>query len=134
MDRTFQHRFSLGAVCGVILFAGVSFWLFWERWVVAGIVTALVCVVLIERVLHSEYVFRDDQLIICHGRFARKKVVPLADIVGYKPMTATFGLTRFLILGLRGDQFVLVQPANESSFLKCLAERKNMIKRKDEDI
>ena len=134
MDRTFQHRFSLGAICGIILFAGVSFWLFWEKWVLAGTLMALVCVVLIERVLHSEYVFHDDQLIICRGRFARKKAIALTDIVGYKPMTATFGLTRFLILGLRGDQFVLVQPANEASFLKCLAERKNKTKRKDEDI
>lgn len=134
MDRTFQHRFSVGAICGIILFAGVSFWLFWEKWVVLGALMALGCVVLIERMLHSEYVFRDDRLIISHGRFARKSVVPLTDIVGYKPMTATFGLSRFLILGLRGDQFILVQPANEQSFLKCLAERKNKIKRKDEDI
>ncbi|HBN47606.1 MAG TPA: hypothetical protein DD401_08565 [Prevotella sp.] len=123
----------MGAICGIILFAGVSFWLFWEEWAVAGVLMTLVCVVLIERVLHSEYVFRDDQLIICHGRFARKKAICLTDIVGYKPMTATFGLSRFLILGLRGDRFVLVQPANETSFLKCLAERKNKIKRKDED-
>ncbi len=134
MDRTFQHRFSVGAICGIILFAGVSFWLFWEKWVVLGALMALGCVVLIERMLHSEYVFRDDRLIISHGRFARKSVVPLTDIVGYKPMTATFGLSRFLILGLRGDQFILMQPANEQSFLKCLAERKNKIKRKDEDI
>lgn len=134
MDRTFQHRFSLGAVCGIILFAGVSFWLFWEKWVIAGALAALVCVMLMERVLHSKYVFRNDQLIICRGRFARKKTIALTDIVGYKPMTATFGLTRFLILGLRGDRFALVQPADEASFLKCLAARKNMIKRKDEDI
>lgn len=134
MDRTFQHRFSLGAVCGIILFAGVSFWLFWERWVVAGALTALVCVMIMERVLHSKYVFRNNQLIICRGRFARKKTIALTDIVGYKPMTATFGLTRFLILGLRGDRFALVQPADEASFLKYLAARKNLIKRKDEDI
>lgn len=134
MDRTFQHRFSVGAICGIILFAGVSFWLFWAKWVVLGALMALGCVVLMERMLHSEYVFRDDQLIISHGRFARQRVVPLTDIVGYKPMTATFGISRFLILGLRGDQFILVQPANERSFLKCLAERKNKIKRKDEDI
>lgn len=134
MDRTFHQHFSLGTSCGIILFAVVSFWLFWQKWPVPGLITALACVALMERMLHSEYIFHEDQLIVYHGRFARKKVVPLSDIVGYKPITATFGLTRFLLLGLRGDRFILVQPDNEQAFVKHLAERKKKIKRKDENI
>ncbi len=134
MDRTFHHRFSVGSACGIILLVAVCFWMFWQKWMVAGGVVALACVVLIERVLHSEYVFRGDRLIVSHGRFARKKEIPLSDIVGYRPVTTTFGLTRFLLLALRGDRLLMVQPANEQAFVKCLAERKNNIKRKNESI
>lgn len=131
MDRTFHQRFSAGSVCGVILLVAVCFWMFWQRWMVAGVLAALVCVVLTERVLHSEYVFRGDRLIISHGRFARKKTVVLTDIVGYRPVTAAFGLTRFLLLALRGDRLLMVQPDNEQAFVRYLAEQKNKIKRKD---
>lgn len=133
MDRTFRHRFSVGIFCGIILFAAVAFWLFWQKWAVPGLLTALVCVAFIERALHSEYVFRGDRLVVCHGRFARRKEIPLADIVGYRPVTATFGLTRFLLLALRGNKILMVQPTNEQAFVKCLAERKQQIKRKDEN-
>lgn len=130
MDRTFHHRFSVGSFCGIILFAAVAFWLFWQKWAIPGLLAALVCVVFIERMLHSEYVFRNDLLIVCHGRFSRRKEIPLTDIVGYRPVSTTFGLTRFLLLALRGDRLLMVQPANEKAFVKCLAERKQQIKRK----
>ncbi len=130
MDRTFHHRFSVGSFCGIILFAAVAFWLFWQKWAIPGLLAALVCVVFIERLLHSEYVFRNDLLIVCHGRFSRSKEIPLTDIVGYRPVSTTFGLTRFLLLALRGDRLLMVQPANEKAFVKCLAERKQQIKRK----
>ena len=133
MDRTFHHRFSVFSICGVVLFGAISFWLFWQKWVVLGLLMALVCVVLLERVLHSEYVFRGDRLIVYHGRFARKKEVALADIVGYRPVTTTFGLTHFLLLGLKGERILMVQPDNEQAFVKCLTERKHNIKRKDEN-
>ncbi len=130
MDRTFHHRFSVGSFCGIILFAAVAFWLFWQKWAIPGLLAALVCVVFIERMLHSEYVFRNDLLIVCNGRFSRRKEIPLTDIVGYRPVSTTFGLTRFLLLALRGDRLLMVQPANEKAFVKCLAERKQQIKRK----
>ncbi len=130
MDRTFHHRFSVGSFCGIILFAAVAFWLFWQKWAIPGLLAALVCVVFIERLLHSEYVFRNDLLIVCNGRFSRRKEIPLTDIVGYRPVSTTFGLTRFLLLALRGDRLLMVQPANEKAFVKCLAERKQQIKRK----
>lgn len=132
MDRTFHHRFTVGAKSGIVLFAAVALWLFWQKWAVAGAVMALVCVVGIERVLHSQYVFHDDRLLIDHGRFARKLDIPLADIIGWRPMQTSFGLARFLVLDVRGGGLVAVQPDNEKAFLHCLAERKAMMRKKNE--
>lgn len=123
MNRTFHHRFTLGSKCGVILFVLLAIYLFWVKAVIAGFLLVVLNVLMIERVLHSEYVFSDDILTISRGRFAKAKVIPLADIKSCRPITVSFGMSHYLLLEYGNGQYVSLEPEQEASFLKCLQNR-----------
>ena len=120
-NRTFHHRFTLGALCGILLLACLIFWLLWTKAVAAALVLVAFEVALVERTLHSAYVFTNDSLLVRRGRFARERRIPLDSIVSCRPMTTTFGLVHYLLIGYGAQRHMLaVQPENEAEFVRCL--------------
>ncbi len=124
MNRTFHHRFTLGSKCGVILFAVLAIYLFWVKAVVAGAILIVLNVLIIDRVLHSEYVFSDDTLTIVRGRFFKPKTILLADIKSCRAVTTPFKLSHYLLLEYGSGRYVSAEPEQEASFVKCLQNRK----------
>ncbi len=120
MTRTFHHRFTLGAKCGLVLLAALTIYLFWEKEVLLGSLVVVFTVLVMERVLHSEYVFREGFLEIHRGRFARRKSIPLMEITSCRPMNTTFGMVHYLLIGYGNQRFVAVQPEQEASFVAHL--------------
>lgn len=120
MTRTFHHKFTLGSKCGVILFISLAVYLFWIKSAVAGCAFIILSVLIIERVLHSEYVFGDDTLTIYRGRFAKSKTIRLDQIKSCRPVTTSFGLSRYLLLEYAGEKYVAVEPEQEAAFIKYL--------------
>ena len=126
MDRTFHHRFTLGAACGIVLFLLLAVYFFWVKSPVAGVIMALALIVVAERSLHKEYVFRGDKLIIDNGRLAKTKVIEISQITSCRPMANVFGLVRYLLITYGADgKIEAVQPDNERAFIECLNKRKN---------
>ncbi len=123
MIRTFHHRFTLGSKCGAVLLALLAIYLFWTKAIIAGCILVVLNVLLIERVLHSEYVFNDNTLTIYRGRFAKTKTVRVADILSCRPIKTAFGMEHYLLLELTNRQFVVVEPQQEASFIKFLQHR-----------
>lgn len=120
MFRTFHHRFTLGAKCGIILCSALAFYLFWVKAVILAVIVTIVLVLITERVLHSEYVVGQGLLVINRGRFAQKQAVSLDAIKSCKRMRSNFGLTSFLLIETVEGKLFMVQPDNEEAFLKAL--------------
>jgi hypothetical protein len=110
----------LGSKCGVILFTSLAIYLFWIKAAIAGFVFIILNVLIIERVLHSEYVFHDDTLTIYRGRFARSKTFRLSEIRACRPITTTFGMVHYLLIEYADGKYVTVEPEQEASFIKHL--------------
>lgn len=126
MDRTFHHRFTVGAACGIILFLILAAYTFWIKQPIIGCLFALALIAVAERSLHKEYIFRDDKLIIYNGRLARTKTIPLSDIKSCRPMTNVFGMVHYLLITYGEDnRLESLQPDNERSFVECLKKRRD---------
>ena len=130
MTRSFHHRTTVGAVCGILLFLLLALYAFWIKNAVVGLVMAFLLIVLVERTLHSEYIISDGKLIINNGKLARAKTINIQEIHDCKPMTSVFGLVRYLLLTYEAsDRMISVQPQNEAAFITTLQkEMRNSIK------
>lgn len=122
-DRTFQHRFTIGAKSGIIVLSLLALYLFWQKSVMAALVVVVALVAVIERVLHSCYVVSEEDLIIHRGRFLRDIRVPLSAIRSIRPMTTTWRLVHYLLIEYGEGKLIGVEPHDEDSFLNCLRKR-----------
>lgn len=131
MTRSFHHRTTVGAVCGILLFLLLALYAFWIKNAVMGLIMAFLLIVLVERTLHSEYIISDGKLIINNGKLARAKTINIQEIHDCKPMTSVFGLVRYLLLTYgASDRMISVQPQNEAAFITTLQkEMRNSIKK-----
>ena len=120
MDRTFQHRFTIGAKSGIIILSLLAFYLFWEKGIIPALIVVVMLVAVIERVLHSCYIVRDHDLVIHRGRFLHDITVPLRAIRSIRSMTTTWGLVHFLLIEYGNGQLVSVEACDEHSFLGYL--------------
>jgi len=123
MDRTFHHRITVGALCGIVLLLILAVYAFWVKSVILGLFVVLALVLVSERSLHTRYIFHDRELIIYNGRLSKSKHILLADIHSCKPMTTVFGLVRYFLIGYGNDKLVSVQPDNEPAFVDVLSTR-----------
>lgn len=130
MTRSFHHRTTVGAVCGILLFLLLALYAFWIKNAVVGLIMAFLLIVLVEHTLHSEYIISDGKLIINNGKLARAKTINIQEIHDCKPMTSVFGLVRYLLLTYgASDRMISVQPQNEAAFITTLQkEMRNSIK------
>ena len=128
MSRSFRGKTPATSwvLVGVLMFvAGYSAW---ER---SGILMALslvVLVVVIDRIIHTEYTLTGGELQIHRGRFASIQTVRLSDIqkidevsgtrIGGKP------LTTFLMLTLEGGREVIVSPRDVQSFIEHIQKQR----------
>lgn len=125
MDRTFHHRFTVGAACGIVLFLLLAAYAFWAKSPVVGCLLALALVVTAERSLHKKYIFHGGDLTIYNGRLGRSKTIGVAGIKSCRPMTSVFGMVHYLLIAYGDGRVEAVQPDNEQAFVDCLKKRKN---------
>ena len=92
MDRTFHQRVSPASACGILAFALLALYMFWTKSALVGCLLAAVVVLMIERVVHTTYVFRrndsdEEMLYIDNGRFSRTRQIRVNDIVSCRKMS-----------------------------------------------
>lgn len=132
MTRSFHHRTTVGAVCGILLFLLLALYAFWIKNAVVGLIMAFLLIVLVEHTLHSEYIIGDGKLIINNGKLARAMSINIQDIHDCKPMTSVFGLAHYLLLTYGAtNRMVSVQPQNEAAFIATLQKEMRNAIRKD---
>lgn len=126
MTRTFYHRVTVGAVCGIVLLLALSLYAFWTKEVILGLALAVGLVMVAERALHSQYTLGDGRLTIHRGRLAKDKAIPVGEITSCRPMTSAFGLSHYLLITYGGGKKLeALQPANEKAFAEALAKMKS---------
>ena len=89
---------------------------------------AAVVVLMIERVVHTTYVFRrndeeEEMLYIDNGRFSKTKRIRVNDIVSCRKMSTGFGFSRYVLLQCGHKQLVSVQPDNADAFIEEIRKR-----------
>ena len=127
MDRTFHQRVSPASACGILAFALLALYMFWTKSVLTGCLLAAVVVLMIERVVHTTYVFRrnddEEMLYIDNGRFSKTRRIRVNDIVSCRKMSTGFGLSRYVLLQCGHKQLVSVQPDNADAFIEEIRKR-----------
>lgn len=125
MTRSFHHRTTLGALCGIVLFLLLAVYAFWIKNVILGLLMAFLLIILTERTIHSEYVISDGKLIIDNGKLSKSKTIMIGQINSCRPMTSVFGLVRYLLITYGAtNAMVSVQPVNETAFIAALKKEK----------
>ncbi len=125
MTRSFHHRTTIGAVCGIVLFLLLAVYAFWIKNVILGLLMAFLLIVLTERTLHSEYVISNGKLIIDNGKLSKSKTILIGQIRACRPMTSVFGLVRYLLITYgASNAMVSVQPVNEAAFMAALKKER----------
>ena len=125
MTRSFHHRTTLGAICGIVLFLLLAVYAFWIKNVIVGLLMAFLLIIFMERTLHSQYVISDGKLIIDNGKLSKTKVIMIGQINSCRPMTSVFGIVRYLLITYgANDAMVSVQPVNEAAFVAALKKEK----------
>lgn len=132
-DRTFHKRFTMPAKCGVVIFALLAGYFFWQKVAIIGIFVAIIIVGMIERILNTTYTLkrvkpidRDEEMdfiVIDEGRFSSKKTVPVCDIVSVTPMKTCWGLDHALVIEYGNKRLVSLQPDNEDGLIREVEKR-----------
>ena len=109
MDRRFHQRFTVAAKSGIALFVLLAFYFFWAKKAIVGLFLIIIVVGMIERVIHTSYIFR--------------RVKPI-DRIKVTPMKSNFGLSHYLLLEYGAGNLTTVMPENEQAFIEELKRRR----------
>ena len=84
----------------------------------------LACVLMIERILHTVYVFTADGLLVINrGRFSRQTVIHVSDILSAEKLRAGVLPVRYVLVRYGAGHEVAVQPVNEDAFIGEIRRR-----------
>ena len=124
MIRTFQAKIPASSWVLIAVITWMAGYAAWYRHALLLLIALVLLIVVIERVLHTEYIVSSDTLIVRNGRFTRIIEIKLADIesveeisrmnIGGKP------LVKYLIINHQ-NKITVVNPRDKEAFLKSLS-------------
>lgn len=127
MKRTFQHRVTVFSVAWVLLLAAVALFFFWKCTPSAALVAVLVLVVdvwVMERLIHTTYVFTDDNhLLVSRGKFSKPVTIPLSDVTVTELRHTCFGLVSYVLIQYGAHYMVSVMTDNDEAFVREMYKR-----------
>lgn len=131
MNRLFNAKIEPGSLLLLVLVLAVTVFLMWtSRNGIAILIMLLLLVVMIERIIHTNYtVTPDGRLIIHMGRFSKDKTVDLAQVRSVERVAALriFGkaLRTFVVIECVDGRVFSLIPKEEEKFIKTLNSRRN---------
>ena len=133
MNRTFQTKVGRWYWCVIALTSALLFYLFWQHFVIAALVAMAAVVLLIEMLIHTQYVLTaDDVLLIESGRFVPNVKIAVRDIKSVRKVRSaalfqpalSFSRLELTYETAGKIQTAQVSPNNTDDFIRCLC-RKN---------
>lgn len=137
MNRTFHYRVSLLNYVAIVVVAAAALCMFWHRsaaGAVAGLALMMAVVLMVERIVHTAYVFTaDGMLIIGKGRFSRRVAIRITDIVSVERVRACVLGVRYVLIRYGAGREVSVQPAGEEAFVGEITRRQELMERRENE-
>ena len=134
MNRTFHYRVSLLNYVAIVVVAAAALCMFWHRsaaGAVAGLALMMAVVLMVERIVHTAYVFTaDGMLVISKGRFSRRVAIRITDIVSVERVRAGVLGVRYVLIRYGAGREVSVQPAGEEAFVGEITRRQELMERR----
>lgn len=126
MNRTFRHRLTPAAIMMPVATALLALSFLWEKdmaGVLAGICLTALTVALIERLLHTEYVFSSGTLTVKRGRFTHKKEIRVGEITRASVVKRL--LVTYILIEYGAGHSLSAQPDNADEFIKEIRKRQD---------
>ena len=137
MNRTFHYRVSLLNYVAIAVVAAAALCMFWHRsaaGAVAGFALMMAVVLMVERIVHTAYVFTaDGMLVISKGRFSRRVAIRITDIVSVERVRAGVLGVRYVLIRYGAGREVSVQPAGEEAFVGEITRRQELMERRENE-
>lgn len=137
MNRTFHYRVSLLNYVAIAVVAAAALCMFWHRsaaGAVAGLALMMAVVLMVERIVHTAYVFTaDGMLVISKGRFSRRVAIRITDIVSVEGVRAGVLGVRYVLIRYGAGREVSVQPAGEEAFVGEITRRQELMERRENE-
>ena len=137
MTRTFQSKVGWWYWIVIAVSSFLLFFFFWEHYTVLTLFMALVVIFLIEMLIHTQYVFVDDQMLkVETGRFVRKvnleinRIVSIRKVRSLTVMAPALSFSRLEITyqGHKKTGKVQLSPRNEEDFIHYLLKKNPSVK------
>ena len=128
MERIFFFFFRFGQMAFLLLFTGLAVYFLWMKLVVLAALFMLAMVVLVEKLVHTTYTLTSDgKLLLCYGRFWRRRELSLADVRSVRRASARW-LGRFeymhcVLVHLETARCEILFPVNEEEFVRAVEKR-----------
>ncbi len=124
MFRTFQAKIPVSSWVLIVAITWMAGYAAWYRYAVLLLVALVLLIMVIERILHTEYILTADTLIVKNGRFARKQEIKLTDIESVEEICRMriggTPLISYLIINHSGN-ITAINPRDKEAFLKSLS-------------
>ena len=129
MNRTFHARTSWYQLLYIFIVACLCFYMIWIKQSIIATVLAVLLLVLIERLIHTDYILTSQNtLIINKGRFTKPREIALSTITDIEEKTSakfgSFYVTSFVLLTLKNNQYIALTPTHATRFVDTLIRRK----------
>lgn len=136
MNRTFQTKVGRWYWCVIALTSALLFYLFWQHFVIAALVAMAAVVLLIEMLIHTQYVLTaDDVLLIESGRFVPNVKIAVRDIKSVRKVRSaalfqpalSFSRLELTYETAGKIQTAQISPKNTDDFIRCLYRKNPLI-------
>ena len=127
MNRVFHARIAWYQYFLLVVLGANAFGFLWCKYILLAVFMMLLLIVVIEQVIHTTYTV--TSLILSYGRFARKKTIPVKDIISvqkhHSMKFGRFSVTEYVLIEYGKDKYVSVMPVKEREFVELLEKIKN---------
>ncbi len=130
-DRTFHFRVTWLNITSCLIVILLAFYFFWNYsvWnVILGLGLLILAVVMMDRILHTEYfITSKDELIIKRGRLSKPQSIKIEEIISLKKLNVRIPKMSYILIeyGYKGQ--VTVEPQNEDKFIEEITLRQSLI-------
>ena len=128
MNRVFHARILPAYVLALALFAYLLIHAFWVRSALLALLCMVVLVLVVERIIHTQYTLTaDGRLLVDRGRFRRRLELAVTDILLVEQVKAPlFGallVSHYVLVHYKGGKTIALLPVREEEFVQVLEQR-----------
>lgn len=130
MNRIFHARIAWYQYFLLAVLAVNAFGFLWCKNILLAAALMLLLVVVIEQVIHTTYtVTTEGDLILSYGRFIRRKVIPIQEIIEMRKCTSMkigrFSVTQYVLIEYGKGKFATALPVKEREFVEAIEKKRN---------